>query len=124
MRILKTLLSLIVLAIIMSGCAYNFILEEEVVDPTDPDAPEVSFSTEIVPIFEAKCTTCHNGSRTPDLTPENAYNSLNSSRYINTDSPEESLIYTKPHPDGDHIPYSEAQAALVLTWIAQGAQPN
>lgn len=124
MRTLKTLLSLIVLAIIMSSCTYNWILEEEVIDPTDPDAEEVSFSSDIVPIFESKCTACHNGNQVPDLTPENAYSSLNSSRYVNTSSPEESLIYTKPHPDGNHIQYSEAQAALVLTWITQGAKNN
>ena len=125
MRTLKTLLSLIVLAIIMSGCAYNWIVEEDVIDPGDPDAPDVSFSAEIAPIFDSKCTSCHyTGNQNPDLTPENAYNSINSSRYINTSDPASSLIYTKPSPDGNHIQYSEAEAALVLTWITQGAQNN
>ena len=125
MRTLKTLLSLIVLAIIMSGCAYNWIVEEEVVDPSDPDAPAVSFSAQIAPIFAAKCTSCHStGNQNPDLTSENAYSSLNSSRYINTSSPESSLIYTKPSPSGNHVKFSEAEAALVLTWITQGAQNN
>lgn len=125
MRTLKSLLSLIVLAIIMSSCTYNWIVEEQVIDPGDPDAPEVSFSAEITPIFASKCTGCHNtGGQNPDLTPANAYNSLNSSRYVNTSAPETSLIYTKPSPSGSHIKYSEAEAALVLTWITQGAQNN
>ncbi|WP_321375186.1 hypothetical protein [uncultured Draconibacterium sp.] len=109
----------------MSGCAYNWIVEEEVIDPGDPDAPEVSFSSEIVPIFSSKCVSCHStGNQAPDLTPENAYSSLNTSRYINTSDPASSLIYTKPSPTGSHVKYSEAEAALVLTWITQGAQNN
>lgn len=125
MRTLKTLFSLIVLAIIMSGCAYNWIVEEEVIDPTDPDAPDVSFSAEIVPIFSSKCVSCHStGNQNPDLTAANAYSSLNTSRYINTSEPASSLIYTKPSPSGSHVKYSESEAALVLTWITQGAQNN
>lgn len=125
MKALKIIFSIALMALIFGGCAYNFIVEEEVIDPEDPDAPEVSFSTQIVPIFSAKCTACHyTGNQMPDLTPDNAYNSLNSSRYVNTSAPETSLIYTKPHPSGNHMKYSEAEAALVLTWITQGAQNN
>jgi len=124
MRTLKTLLSLIVLAIIMSSCTYSWIVEEDVIDPSDPDAPEVSFSSEIAPIF-SKCTGCHNtGGQTPDLTAANAYSSLTSSSlYVNTSEPESSLIYTKP--TGNHFAtYSASEASLVLTWITQGAKNN
>lgn len=113
------------MGLIFGGCSYNWIVEEEVVDPSDPDAPAVSFSAEITPIFDAKCTSCHTtGNQMPDLTPENAYSSLNSSRYVNTSDPASSLIYTKASPTGSHVKYSEAEAALVLTWITQGAQNN
>ena len=126
MRTLKTLLSLIVLAVIMSSCTYNWIIEEEVIDPGDPDAPEISFSAEITPIFDSKCTGCHKpGGQTPDLTAANAYSSLTGSdRYVKTSAPETSLIYTKPSPTGSHVKYSEAEAAKVLTWITQGAKNN
>ncbi|WP_319480439.1 hypothetical protein [uncultured Draconibacterium sp.] len=124
MKALKIILSIFVIGLIFGGCAYNWIVEEEAVDPTDPDAPEVSFSTQIVPIFSSKCVTCHStGGQSPDLTTENAYSSLNSSRYVNTSDPASSLIYTKPM--GNHAQvYSTAEAALVLTWITQGAQNN
>ena len=125
MKALKIILSIFAMGLIFGGCAYNFIVEEEVVDPTDPDAPEVSFSGEIVPVFSSKCVSCHTtGNQMPDLSPENAYSSLNTSRYINTSDPASSLIYTKPSPTGNHVKYSEAEAALVLTWITQGAQNN
>ena len=125
MRTLKTLLSLIVLAIIMSSCTYNWIVAEEVIDPDDPEAPEVSFATQIQPIFNSKCTACHyTGNQNPDLSEGNAYSSINTSRYVNTAEPASSLIYTKASPTGNHVKYSEAEAALVLTWITQGAQNN
>jgi uncharacterized membrane protein len=125
MKALKVILSIVIMGLIFGGCAYNFIVEEQVIDPSDPDAPEVSFSAQIAPIFSSKCTACHyTGNQMPDLTPDNAYNSLNSSRYINTSAPESSLIYTKPSPTGTHMQYTEAEAALVLTWITQGAQNN
>ena len=125
MKALKIILSIVVMGLIFGGCTYNFIVEEEVVDPNDPNTPDVSFSAEIAPIYASKCISCHTtGNQNPDLTSANAYNSLNSSRYINTSEPATSLIYTKPSPTGNHVKYSEAEAALVLTWITQGAQNN
>lgn len=125
MKALKNLLSIFLIGLIFGGCAYNWIVEEPVIDPTDPNAEEVSFSSDITPIFASKCTACHTtGNQMPDLTSANAYNSLNSSRYINTSDPASSLIYTKASPNGNHVQYSEAEAALVLTWITQGAQNN
>jgi len=116
--------------LLMSGCVYNFILPEDVIDPEDPDAPEISFTQDIVPIFtnNNNCSSCHDtGGQMPDLTVANAYASLNSSRYINSSTPEESKIYTWTHPDTDthkQKEYTEAQAAKVLTWIIQGAKNN
>ncbi len=125
MKALKIIFSIVIMALIFGGCTYNFIVEETAIDPTDPDAPDVSFSQEIVPIFASKCTGCHyTGNQSPDLTADNAYSSLNTSRYINASEPASSLIYTKPSPTGNHVQYTDAEAALVLTWITQGAQPN
>jgi hypothetical protein len=130
MKTLKFLFTLIMVILLMSGCIYNFILPDEVIDPGDPDAPELSFAQDIIPIFTASnnCTGCHDtGGQMPDLTAANAYASLNSSRYINVSSPDQSKIYTWPHPDTDshkQKKYTDAQAAKVLVWITQGAQNN
>lgn len=116
--------------LLMSGCVYNFIVPEDVPDPGDPDLPEISFKQEIVPIFTNgnNCTSCHDtGGQIPDLTADNAYNSLNSSRYINSSTPEESKIYTWPHPDTDshkQKKYTQTEAANILIWINQGAKDN
>lgn len=127
MKVTKIIFSIAFLVLIFGGCTYSFIVEEEVIDPNNPDTEEVSFSDAIVPIFGTKCTSCHStGNQLPDLTPDNAYSSVNSSRYINKGTPGESLIYTRALPANtdSHPKYSEAEAAKVLTWITQGAKNN
>lgn len=126
MKTLKLIFTIVAVALLFSQCQYDFIVPEEVIDPTDPTLEDVSFSNEIAPIFtDNNCTACHTtGSTAPDLTAANAYTSL-VPNYVNLDTPEESTIYTKPSPTGTHpVKYSEAEAALILTWITQGAQNN
>jgi hypothetical protein len=133
MKILKLLLAVVVVSLLFSECRYSFIVPEEVppvIDPEDPNAPQISFSTQILPIFNDgnNCTSCHKtGGQMPDLTTDNAYTSINKSRYINSGTPEQSLIYTYPHPDTPtHVrkKYSATQAATILLWIQQGAKNN
>ena len=127
MKIFKLLFAVVAVTLILSGCKYDFIVPEDVPDPDDPNAEQVSFAQEIQPIFTNNCTSCHDtGGQMPDLTAGNAYSSINTTRYINFDTPGESLIYTRPHPSntGSHPTYSESQAAKLLLWINQGAQNN
>lgn len=128
-KIFKILLLVFVVGFLASGCKYDWIIPEEVpvIDPDDP-SQQISFSEEILPIFNSgnNCTACHNGSQIPDLREDRAYTSLNSTRYINKTTPEESRIYTVPNPNlGSHYKqYTATQAALVLAWIQQGAKNN
>lgn len=132
MKTLKLLFSFLMVVFLISGCTYNFLVPEEVppTDPDNPDTPDISFSADIIPIFtnNNNCTSCHStGGQRPDLTAENAYASLNSTRYINKSTPEESMIYDYPHPDTDshkQKKYTEAEAAKILIWINQGAEDN
>ncbi len=132
MKILKLFLMLVLIIFLFSECRYSFIVPEEipVIDPNDPNAPQVSFTNDILPIFTNgnNCTACHNtGGTPPDLTVGKAYASLNSKRFINTATPAESKIYqyietsTSTHTRKKYTP---AQAALVLGWIQQGAKDN
>ncbi|QGY46605.1 hypothetical protein GM418_23975 [Maribellus comscasis] len=129
MKSLKYLFTIALIALFFVGCKYDFIVPEEVpvIDPDDPDAEEISFSADIIPIFESKCVACHKtGGQLPDLSAANAFSSLNSTRYINSSTPEESLIYTRPNPDNtdSHPKYSATEAVYVLGWIQQGAKNN
>lgn len=134
MKTLKLLLAITAVALLLiNGCVYKYIVPEEIPDipdPNDTTAVQISFANEIVPIFTNGnfCTACHKtGSQAPDLTADNAYNSLRTTKYLNKDNPQESKIYKYPHPDtSTHTrkKYSAAQANLILGWIIQGAKDN
>ena len=94
-----------------------------------PDIPmDVSFSEDLIPYFETSCAKagCHNtGGIPPDLTEDFAYLSLTGGGYINTDNPEQSLLYTKIAPGGSMEIYSSSRDTnMVLVWIEEGAENN
>ena len=127
MKTLKLLVSVTFLALLIVSCQYDFIVPE--VAPPIDTSKVISFATDVVPIFSTDgCIQCHNtGGQTPNLTAANAFASLNSSRYINTTSPEESKIYLYPNPETtthERKKYTAAQAAIILQWIQQGAKNN
>lgn len=122
----KILLLIAFLGLTIASCDYAFVVPEEV--PDIPSTEDVSFATQVLPTFTAQCASCHKpGGKAPDLTAENAYQSINKAKYINQDSPESSLIYSYVAPDASthswkHL--SAAQAQYLLVWIEQGAKNN
>lgn len=124
----KLIYIFIVLAVIISldGCIYDFIAPEETAPPDTTVV--ISFATQIQPIFDNNCVLCHRpGGTSPDLTSGNAYSKINTARYINTTTPSQSLVYRRVIPAGGfsgHPTVSPAQAALILSWIQQGAKNN
>jgi hypothetical protein len=92
---------------------------------------DVSFSGDIIPIFEESCSIsgCHNSNGvSPDLSSERAYNSLTNGGYIDVNNPESSLLYE--FVSGKRTPVMPVSgvdptiAATILAWIQQGAQNN
>jgi hypothetical protein len=86
----------------------------------------VSFANYIHPVFtDRNCIACHKtGYTTPDLSIENAYNSI-VPELVNLSDPRASKIYSVPSPASSHpARYSQFQAALVLKWIEAGAMNN
>jgi mono/diheme cytochrome c family protein len=82
---------------------------------------EVSFATEIQPIFNSKCATCHTATA-PVLTAGNSYNALINGNYINTTDPAASEIVVKTNTG--HGGLTPGEKALLLAWITDGAQNN
>ena len=104
----------------ITSCEYKYIDPIEVQLPDEP----VIFSTQIEPIFQEKCITCHS-STNPILTEGNAYNSIVNGNYINVEIPESSILYDKVsggHPGGNSL--SATEIALILKWITDGAENN
>lgn len=110
-------LILILFALSIGSCKYDYILPEVV-----PVVNNVSFSTQVAPIFAEKCVACHNH-QTPLLTADVAYSQI-VPNYVNTTSPESSKIYTVPSSGTHYAKVSAAQAALILQWITEGAKNN
>ena len=110
-----------VLLMWISSCA-NY--EKPGVEPIT----DVSFSEDLIPYFETSCsiTNCHDtGGIPPDLTEQFAYGSLTNGGYIDTDNPEQSLLYTKIAPGGSMERYSTpSDTQMVLQWIIEGAENN
>ena len=116
------------LLLVMNACYDDEVLP---VDKPVGDIGNVTFSADIIPIFNASCnvTGCHSsGGQKPNLTAVNAFTSLTNGGYINKTNPETSLIYqwmigdvgTPMPPSGSNATYN----AKVLKWIELGALNN
>lgn len=108
----------------LTSCEYKLIEFDEP-DPT----VEVSFSEEIVPVFNNKCNVsgCHTaGHFAVDLTPANAYIDLKVKNLINTDNPADSRLYKILVNIGStHTGRSTpSEQQLILQWLQQGAKDN
>ncbi|HCT71202.1 hypothetical protein SDC9_28190 [bioreactor metagenome] len=119
---LATFLLIPAFSAIISSCEYEFVEPDRT-----PITTEVSFATDIVPIFNASCnfSGCHAaGAVPPDLSPAGAYNSLILLSQVNTSDPLNSVLY-KSITTGSMKSFSNAdQAKLILAWIQQGAKNN
>ena len=97
-----------------------------------PVFAQVDYATEIQPIFEANCTSCHGGSGGVDLS---SYASLMNSvgndygsNVVVPGDPDASGLVDKIEPNPDHgsrMPQggtlSDADIALIRQWISEGA---
>lgn len=112
---------LILLALFVGGCKYDFILPEAV-PVVDNGGKPISFSTQVVPILAEKCVTCHS-SQSPQMNASVAFAQL-VPNYVNTASPESSKFYINASSGNHYAKVSAAQAAIILQWIKEGAKNN
>ncbi|UCH15644.1 MAG: hypothetical protein JSV22_06690 [Bacteroidales bacterium] len=107
---------------VFSSCEYENIV------PIEAELPDsISFSTDIIPIFEANCNSsgCHNtGGIAPDLTPEYAYNNLMLYNFVDTTiTPEQTGLMLKLK--GSMEKYILPQDyELILFWVELNAPNN
>lgn len=115
---------IVVMAAMINACTYDQVVPGEI------EVGTMSFSGDIIPIFNKDCNTsgCHNGTVAPDLRAANAFNALVNGNYINTGNPENSELYQWMRGNrGLPMPLSGPNAtynAKVLAWIQQGASNN
>lgn len=116
---------LMLLTVIFSSCKYEQI-ELSVELPQN-----VSFQTELIPIFNQSCNTigCHNANGIwPDLSEGNAFEAITTSGQLDLDTPENSKLYMRMIDMQSPMPLSgilsKTQTDKVLVWIREGANNN
>lgn len=129
-RIIMLAVCFTVLLILFQSCYDATTL---VIDNNPTVTKTVSFTNDLVPIFNKSCSLpgCHNaGGKKPELTADKAYASLTIGGYLSLSNPPQSDLYlfltgkkTPQMPLGaTNNPSSVNQ--LVLAWIQQGAKNN
>ena len=127
-----TIASLIIaqLILVIASCTKTTTV---LIDNSPAVTKTVSFAKDIQPIFSKSCALsgCHNGSIAPNLTDAvTAYASLQSGSFINTATPESSLVYLwLTGKEAITMPAGAANNpsninGLMLAWIKQGAKNN
>ena len=117
-KMIEKTMMLILVTFLFTACEYKYIEPE-------PVPSNVSFATDIAPIFNScNISGCHStGSVAPDLTGGVAYTSIISGGYVSTSDPQNSILYEEViGPMSGYC--SSADAAKILEWIKQGAQNN
>lgn len=124
MKKIVQLFMLIGLGLTLNSCYYN---KYPIVD-INPPAVDISFATEIQPIFNNNCVACHAGALVPDLRSGNAYAAITSGGFIVANDLAASKLYQRLTGNGNLMPPGGALAStninLVKNWILQGAKNN
>ena len=123
-RFTHTALSLILAAFVLlfAGCEYDYVEPDNA-----PIVTKVSFSGDVMPIFNSSCnfSGCHSaGAVLPDLTPGGAYASLFANNMVDAENPAGSKLYATMN-SGSMKKYSNPdKTKIILAWITQGALDN
>jgi hypothetical protein len=125
MKKIFQILIIICSGLLLNSCYYDELVERPVpeipVDPTDPGYVEIKYGAQIQPIFNSKCTTCHNASHQLDLREGVSYNELVPDYVIAGDA-DGSILYLTVN--SGHGGASSDDKSLIKGWINQGAKNN
>ena len=106
------------------SCYYDEVLEM----PELPIPEDVSFQSDIQPIFTSSCATCHDQNRDPDLRDGNAFAALMAGNYIVVGNADNSELFNKlpgiGHPVDVGFNLGADDIALIRAWINEGAKNN
>ena len=117
-RLIPGLLLLIIAVIGFHSCEKN-----SYIPPKISTVDTLHFESDIQPIFNAHCITCHGPVRTPDLRDGNSYQALTKGSYV-TKPGETSKLYLQMTSADHTARSSEFDKQKVLIWINQGALNN
>ncbi|QBA64541.1 hypothetical protein [Muriicola soli] len=117
------------LGLMINACYYDEVLE--LPQDNEPITEDVSFSSEVQPLFDQSCVQCHGGNLDipPILESDVAYNNLINEGYVVPLDAEGSILYRSLIGDGVALMPPSAQwnnqkINTVKAWIDQGANDN
>jgi hypothetical protein len=120
-KMLRQLLAAITVIVAIGGLSscekYSWIPEK-----INPDET-IHFQTQIQPIFNKSCVSCHGPYNTPDLRDGYSYESLTTNGLVNQPG-ESSELYLKMTSSSHASRSTDVDKQLVLNWINQGALNN
>ena len=117
----KSIFTFLMSALLLASCE-QYTFDPPTIDP----GVQISFQTDIQPLFTSKCIGCHgSGNNQPYLDAANSYTALNTGGYINVTSPETSILYLQITTGSGHVSIlNDLQKLTILEWIRQGANNN
>jgi len=120
-KIIRNILTAFFFIIIISGSmsCEEFKVQQPAVDPL----ATWRLQTDIQPIFNDNCTSCHGTSRAPDLRDGKSFNALTNGGYV-TMPAETSRLYSTMESTSHISRSTETERLKVLYWITQGAKNN
>jgi hypothetical protein len=81
------------------------------------------FQTDVQPIFNKNCLTCHGSKLAPDLSDGKSYNALTKGGFVLKPG-ETSKLYLQMNSSSHVSRSSDTEKLIVLYWINQGALNN
>jgi hypothetical protein len=109
----------------MSGLMVYTSCEKHTIEP--PDLENVSFSEDIIPLFNQNCISCHSGSTPSDglsLEEDVAYQNLKDKSMldISGDDANTSELYKKVNSGHGNLNLNQQE--IIRVWILNGAENN
>jgi hypothetical protein len=90
--------------------------------PVDPNNTWL-FQTDIQPIFNSNCVSCHGGAQSPDLRDGKSYLALTKGKFVSAPA-ETSRLYVQLNSASHSAKATESDKLKILYWITQGANNN
>ena len=118
---------MLTVSLMATSCYYDEMPAEAVI----PIPETVSYTTDIQPLWDQSCTSCHKtGATAPDLTAANSYLALTkNNKYVIPGNAAGSSLHKSLMGDGAALmppggQWSDSKIALVDKWINAGALNN
>ena len=110
--------------VILIGCYKDVVVPP--VPPNYEGPPQyVSYSTELAPLFDNQCASCHkSGGPHPYLATDVSYNELVNGGFVNTTVPKQSILYIEINGNMQQFIPSASDRQKVYDWIRNGAPNN